>query len=105
LFGDPDTDYRQALDRHYNCGPPPDWNKDYVCSYATMHPAEDWVAHYLHIRDTLDTAAAFGFAPSGATFERRMLGPSGFDTISDEMASARRATPAPPWRPSPTAWK
>jgi hypothetical protein len=49
-----------------------------------MHPAEDWAetfAHYLHIRDTLDTAAAFGFAPSGASFERRMLGRSGFDTI------------------------
>jgi len=49
-----------------------------------MHPAEDWAetfAHYLHIRDALDTAAAFGFAPSGATFERRVLGPSGFDTI------------------------
>ena len=49
-----------------------------------MHPAEDWAetfAHYLHIRDTLDTAAAFGFAASGATFERRRLGRSGFDTI------------------------
>ena len=86
LFGDPDTGYRQALDRHYNCGPPPDWKKDYVSSRATMHAAEDWAetfAHYLHIRDTLDTAAAFGFAPSGATFERQMLGPSGFDTIID----------------------
>ena len=51
-----------------------------------MHPAKDWAetfAHYLHIRDTLDTAAAFGFAASGATFERRGLGPSGFDTIID----------------------
>ena len=55
-----------------------------MSSYATMHPAEDWAetfAHYLHIRDTLDTAAAFGFAPASATFERRVLGPSGFDTI------------------------
>ena len=57
-----------------------------MSSYATMHPAEDWAetfAHYLHIRDTLDTAAAFGFAPAAATFERRVLGPSGFDTIID----------------------
>jgi hypothetical protein len=49
-----------------------------------MHPAEDWAesfAHYLHIRDTLDTSAAFGLAPAGATFDRRALGPSGFDTI------------------------
>ena len=39
----------------------------YISSYATMHPAEDWAetfAHYLHIRDTIDTAAAFGFAPA-----------------------------------------
>ena len=51
-----------------------------------MHPAEDWAetfAHYLHIRDTLDTAAAFSFAPAAATFERRSLGPSGFDPIID----------------------
>ena len=47
---------------------PPGWEENYVSSYATMHPAEDWAetfAHYLHIRDTLDTAAAFGFAPAG----------------------------------------
>jgi hypothetical protein len=84
LFGDPDTDYQEALHRHYSQGAPTGWKKNYVSSYATMHPAEDWAetfAHYLHIRDTLDTAAAFGFAPSGATFERRVLGPSGFDTI------------------------
>jgi hypothetical protein len=86
LFGDPDSDYLQALDRHHSQGAPPGWKNDYVSSYATMHPAEDWAetfAHYLHIRDTLDTAAAFGFAPAGATFERRMLGRSGFDTIID----------------------
>ncbi len=84
LFGDPDTDYQAALDRHYNEGAPAGWEETFVSSYATMHPAEDWAetfAHYLHIRDTLDTSAAFGFAPSGAIFDRRTLGPSGFDTI------------------------
>ena len=84
LFGDPDLDYQEALDRHYSRGAPAGWERTHVSSYATMHPAEDWAetfAHYLHIRDTLDTSAAFGFAPAGATFERRMLGPSGFDTI------------------------
>jgi hypothetical protein len=84
LFGDPDADYQAALDRHYRDGAPPGWEEQYVSSYATMHPAEDWAetfAHYLHIRDALDTAAAFGFAPAGATFERRVLGPSGFDTL------------------------
>jgi hypothetical protein len=84
LFGDPNADYQAALDRHYRDGAPPGWATDFVSTYASMHPAEDWAetfAHYLHIRDTLDTSAAFGFAPSGATLERRTLGPSGFDTI------------------------
>ena len=84
LFGDPDADYQAALDRHYRQGVPDGWQDDYVSSYATMHPAEDWAetfAHYLHIRDTLDTAAAFGMVAAGATFERKVLGPSGFDTM------------------------
>ncbi len=86
LFGDAEADYQAALDRHYSQGASPGWERDYVSSYATMHPAEDWAetfAHYLHIRDTLDTAAAFSFAPASATFERRNLGPSGFDSIID----------------------
>ena len=86
LYGDPEADYQAALDRHYQDGPPADWEENYVSSYATMHPAEDWAetfAHYLHIRDTLDTAAAFSFAPAAATFERKVLGPSGFDQIID----------------------
>jgi hypothetical protein len=86
LFGDADADYHAALRRHYDEGAPLGWEKNYVSSYATMHPAEDWAetfAHYLHIRDTLDTAAAFTFAPASATFERGVLGPSGFQTIID----------------------
>ncbi|ANW64532.1 hypothetical protein MMUR_42610 [Mycolicibacterium murale] len=86
LFGDAEADYQAALDRHYSEGAPAGWEDSFVSSYATMHPAEDWAetfAHYLHIRDTLDTSAAFSFAPAGATFERRALGPSGFDTLID----------------------
>jgi hypothetical protein len=86
LYGDPDADYEAALDRHYNQGAPAGWEETFVSSYAAMHPAEDWAetfAHYLHIRDTLDTAAAFGFAPARGTYQRRVLGPSGFDTIID----------------------
>jgi hypothetical protein len=63
LFGDERADYAGALDRHYAEGPPHDWPDRYVSSYATMHPWEDWAesfAHYLHIRDTLQTAGAFG---------------------------------------------
>ncbi|WP_336084920.1 zinc-binding metallopeptidase family protein [Nocardia sp. SSK8] len=84
LFGDPYADYQAALDRHYSQGAPAGWDNDYVSSYATMHAAEDWAetfAHYLHIRDTLDTAAAFGFAPAGATLDRPQVGRAGFDKI------------------------
>jgi hypothetical protein len=86
LFGDPDADYRAAVDRHYSQGARAGWQQSYVSSYATMHPAENWAetfAHYLHIRSTLDTAAAFALAPATATYQRRVLGPSGFDTIID----------------------
>jgi hypothetical protein len=86
LYGDATADYQAALDRHYGEGAPDGWQKHYVSSYATMHPAEDWAetfAHYLHIRDALDTAAWSGFAPATATFDRPVLGPSSFHTIID----------------------
>ena len=86
LFGDPDADYQAALDRHYSEGAPAGWQENFVSSYATMHPAEDWAetfAHYLHIRDTLDTSAWCGLAPATVTFDRPALGPSAFQTIID----------------------
>ncbi|MFH5229429.1 zinc-binding metallopeptidase family protein [Antrihabitans spumae] len=87
LFGDPDADYQAALDRHYQQGTPSGWERTHVSSYATMHAAEDWAetfAHYLHIRDTLDTAAAFGFARAGVALDHQLLGASGFDRIIEE---------------------
>jgi hypothetical protein len=62
LFGDATTDYSEALERHYEQGPPDDWRASFVSAYATMHPSEDWAetfAHYLHIQDTLQTAAEY----------------------------------------------
>lgn len=84
LFGDPDLDYQQALDRHYADGAPAGWQETFISAYATMHPTEDWAetfAHYLHIRDTVDTAAAFGFAPAGTTSDRPLPGTAGFDWL------------------------
>ena len=84
FFGDPDADYQEALDRHYSEGAPQGWQESFVSSYATMHAAEDWAetfAHYLHIRDTLDTSAWCGLAPASATFDRPALGPSAFPNI------------------------
>ena len=53
------------------------WHESYVSSYATMHPWEDWAetfAHYLHIRDTLQTAASYGMAVSGPPVPRSDAG-------------------------------
>jgi hypothetical protein len=63
LFGDEQQDYAQSLQRHYEAGPPADWQQNHVSAYASTHPWEDWAeswAHYLHMTDTLETAAAFG---------------------------------------------
>jgi hypothetical protein len=63
VFGDETIDYSDALQRHYNNGPPPDWQEHFVSAYASSHPWEDWAetwAHYLHIADTLETAWHFG---------------------------------------------
>ncbi len=68
LMGDDRMDYAEAMDRHYETGPPFDWADRFVSAYATMHPWEDWAetfAHYLHIRDALQTAAAFGLNVTG----------------------------------------
>jgi hypothetical protein len=68
LFGDDRADYQAALHRHYADGPPADWPERFVSAYATMHPWEDWAetfAHYLHIRDALQTAAAHGLRVDG----------------------------------------
>lgn len=65
LFGDERADYGQALQRHYDQGPPADWQSRFVTAYAAMHPWEDFAetwAHYLHIVDTLETAGAFGLS-------------------------------------------
>ena len=63
VFGDESEDYGEALKRHYAGGPPPNWQENFVSTYATSHPWEDWAeswAHYLHIIDGMETAATFG---------------------------------------------
>ncbi len=65
LFGDERADYGASLRTHYEQGPPADWPFRFVSSYASSHPWEDWAetwAHYLHMFDTLETAAACGLS-------------------------------------------
>jgi hypothetical protein len=62
-FGDERVDYAEAVQRHYDHGAPEGWQERFVSAYASTHPWEDFAetwAHYLHMIDTLETAAACG---------------------------------------------
>ena len=62
LFGDERADYEEALKKHY-ASPVADWPLRFISVYASSHPWEDWAetwAHYLHMVDGLETAAAWG---------------------------------------------
>jgi hypothetical protein len=63
VFGDERVDYQKALKKHYETGPPPNWDQDFISSYASSHPWEDWAecwAHALHMSDTLEIAQSVG---------------------------------------------
>ena len=64
LFGDEREDYQAAIQRHYAEGAPAGWRDAFLSQYATMHPYEDFAetwAHFLHIRDSVETACQYGF--------------------------------------------
>ena len=72
LFGDERADYALALRAHYDSAPDPSYAERFISHYAAAHPWEDFAetfAHYLHLTDTLETAAQFGFAASTAHAE------------------------------------
>lgn len=63
VFGDESQSYGDALKHYYAHGAPTDWQNNYVSTYASAHPWEDWAetwAHYLHIVDGVETATSFG---------------------------------------------
>ena len=65
LFGNEQEDYPAALRRNYERGPSANWRQHFVSAYSSIHPWEDWAecwAHYLHMRDTVDTALSFGLS-------------------------------------------
>ncbi len=72
LFGDERQDYAACLQKNYAQGPSAEWWLHYVSAYASAHPWEDWAecwAHYLHMRDTIDTALSFGLASDSEQLE------------------------------------
>ena len=49
VFGDERADYAQALKNHY--ADPRDPAGDFITSYATSHPHEDWAETVAHLRE------------------------------------------------------
>lgn len=84
VFGDERPDYGEALQAHYAKGADDSWRGRFISAYAASHPWEDWAeswAHYMHIRDSLEMAAAFGLGmrprldPTGELTARIRLDP------------------------------
>jgi len=99
IFGDERADYQEAMDRYYETGARAGWEQSHVSAYATMHPWEDWAetfAHYLHVRDTLQTAAAYGLRVDGPTVDAADSAPL-HSTPSDGSSNVREMLQA--WIP------
>ncbi|WP_424138801.1 zinc-binding metallopeptidase family protein [Roseomonas chloroacetimidivorans] len=82
VFGDEGVDYSQALRTYYADGPPAGWQSCCITAYATAHPWEDFAeswAHYLHMVDTLETAAAHGMEIHPRNGARRFRAVTEFD--------------------------
>jgi hypothetical protein len=82
FFGHEGADYKQALKTYYADGPPAGWQSHYITAYATAHPWEDFAeswAHYLHMVDTLETAAAHGVEINPRPGSKRFRTTSNFD--------------------------
>ena len=119
LFGDERLDYRAAIEAHYStvrAG----WDAEqYVTGYAGSHPLEDWAetfAHYLHILDATETAAAHDLVPRTSVgaggFVHEAASALDFDEILDlwrpvsaaanAIAESVGATPVYPFEPRGT---
>ena len=78
LFGDERADYGKALQTYYAKGAPLGWPEHFITAYATAHPWEDFAetfAHYLHITDTVEMAAAFGVRARPRTYDENLVLP------------------------------
>jgi hypothetical protein len=91
LFGDERADYGDALRRHYEQGPPPDWAHMHVSAYAASHPWEDWAetwAHYLHMVDTVETAMSFGLDAEDLEVDTEPFGPDVLEPAAPDAQDA-----------------
>jgi len=86
-FGDERRHYQDSLDAYYRDGPPPGWQNDYVVAYAASHPLEDFAecwSHYLHMVDSLQTAAEQGLAVGDVRLADPLNVPLPFPEIIDQ---------------------
>jgi hypothetical protein len=88
LFGDDRQDYGEALQKYYAQGAPAGWQEEFISTYASSHPWEDFAetwAHYLHIVDTLETAAAFGLKVKPKRAKGELAAAIDFDPYRADM--------------------
>ena len=93
-FGDERRQYQDSLDAYYREGPPDGWHREYVVAYAASHPLEDFAecwSHYLHMVDTLQTAADLGFSVGDLRIMDPLRATLPFERIVDQW---RQLAPA-----------
>jgi hypothetical protein len=91
LFGDERADYAAALKAHYGTPVDDDWKQAHVSNYAAAHPWEDWAetfAHYLHIRDTMETAGAWGMHVDGPDLDLNLASTASLEVEPDEQTGS-----------------
>jgi len=93
IFGDEREDYNKSLQLYYEQKTKSEEDVDdvnYITSYASSHPWEDWAetwAHYMHIYDTLETASSWGlrFSFHSVRYSNRDHIITGSDSSFDKM--------------------
>jgi hypothetical protein len=101
VFGDERDDYGDAITQHYQGTPTTGWIDEHVSAYASVHPWEDWAetfAHYIHIRDTLQTASAFGIRTTDPVVDGRPV-PIGAQPPPEDLAAAEFDAILAAWLP------
>jgi hypothetical protein len=89
LFGDERANYSAALSEHYAKTDDLEWKETHVSNYAAAHPWEDWAetfAHYLHIRDTMQTAQEWGLRIDGPDLELNLAWDAQLDVDPTDVA-------------------
>lgn len=84
LFGDERAPYQERMAAYYRDGPPADWARTHIAAYQASHPWEDFAecwAHYLHIVDTLETAAHAGVKFGGQAARDPLAGRHDVDAL------------------------